>query len=246
MAINRRSEQEVRTIDGGASARVLTDASTDSKMLTVLEITLSEGEAIAYRTNDSHEESFLVRQGNVTFKYDGTKFDLTIGDCVYVAKGVPCGAEVGAGGSAQIITVCPHPSPERTVVDEPGLVESDPGENVMIRADIEPYDFAPGVKRVDMVGDFRGSTSTYWSELSFDPGASTPNHYHPAHEESMYCLEGNLSANYGDEDDIPLPAGDMFMCEPTIRHTTNNRSDAPGKLLAIHPVLNPPPRVIVD
>ena len=246
MPINRRPQQEIRTLDCGASARVLTSASTGSKMLTVLEITLSQGAGIAYRTNDSHEESFLVRSGDVRFKYNGSAFNLTVGDCAFVARGIPCGAEVSGNNDAVIISVCPHPDPARSVVDEPTLADSKPGDNVMIRAEIEPYDFAPGVKRVDMVGDFRGATSTYWSELAFDPGATTPNHYHPAHEESMLCIEGNLSAVYGDEDNIPLPAGDMFTCEPTVRHTTNNPSDGPGKLLAIHPVLNPPPRVLVD
>ena len=246
MPINRRSEQEVSTIEGGATARVLTSATTGSKMLTVLEITLAPGSGIGYRTNDSHEESFLVRSGDVRFKYDGSAFNLTAGDCVYVAKGIPCGAEASSDNDAVIISVCPHPNPVRSTAAEPALADASPGDNVMVRAEIEPYDFAPGVKRVDMVGDFRGAASTYWSELAFEPGATTPNHYHPAHEESMLCIEGDLSAVYGDEEGIPLPAGDMFMCEPTVRHTTNNLSDAPGKLLAIHPVLNPPPRVLVD
>ena len=246
MPINRRSEQEVSTIEGGATARVLTSSNTGSKMLTVLEINLAPGSGIAYRTNDSHEESFLIRRGDVRFKFDGSAFNLTAGDCVYVAKGIPCGAEASCENGAVIVSVCPHPDPERSTLDEPALTDAVPGDNVMIRADIEPYDFAPGVKRVDMVGDFRGATSTYWSELAFEPGATTPNHFHPAHEESMLCIEGNLSAVYGDDEGIPLPAGDMFMCEPTVRHTTNNLSDAPGKLLAIHPVLNPPPRVLVD
>lgn len=200
MPINRRSDQEIRTTLGGASARVLTHESTGSKMLTVLEITLTKDEVVSYQTNDSHEESFLVVTGDVKFNYDGKTFNLTSGDCVFVPKGVPYGFGSATEDSSCVIAVCPHPDPSGTAMDEPGLVASEPGDNVMVRAQIEPYDFAPGVKRVDMVGDFRGSTSTYWSELSFEPGAKTPNHYHPAHEESMYCLEGNLSAVYGDEE----------------------------------------------
>lgn len=246
MPINRRSDQEIRATVGGASARVLTHESTGSKMLTVLEITLTLEEVVSYQTNDSHEESFLVVAGEVKFNYDGKAFNLTSGDCVFVPKGVPYGFGSATEVPARVIAVCPHPDPSGTAVNEPEFVVAEPGDNVMIRSQIEPYDFAPGVKRVDMVGDFRGSTSTYWSELSFEPGAKTPNHYHPAHEESMYCIEGNLSAVYGDEENLPLPAGDMFTCEPTVRHTTNNLSDEPGKLLAIHPVLNPPPRVLVD
>ena len=44
----------------------------------------------------------------------------------------------------------------------------------------------------------------------------------------------------------PLAAGDVFLCEPTIRHGIYNTSDAEATLLAIHPVLNPPPRIEVD
>ena len=111
MPINRRSEQEVRTIEGGATARVLTSSNTGSKMLTVLEINLAPGSGIAYRTNESHEESFLIRRGDVRFKFDGSAFNLTAGDCVYVAKGIPCGAEASCENGAVIVSVCPHPDP---------------------------------------------------------------------------------------------------------------------------------------
>ena len=82
--------------------------------------------------------------------------------------------------------------------------------------------------------------------LTFQPGTKAPVHYHPAHEESMFCLDGRLSAVYAEDDDVRLDAGDVFTCEPTVRHTIGNTSDAAGTLLAIHPVLNPPPRVEVD
>ena len=62
----------------------------------------------------------------------------------------------------------------------------------------------------------------------------------------MFCIEGEMTAVYGDDEGLPLPAGDVFLCEPTIRHATNNPSSHPSKLLAIHPVLNPPPRVLCD
>ena len=62
----------------------------------------------------------------------------------------------------------------------------------------------------------------------------------------MFCLEGDLVAVYAGEDSVPLAAGDCFTCEVGVRHGIYNASKKPAKLLAIHPVLNPPPRVDVD
>jgi quercetin dioxygenase-like cupin family protein len=62
----------------------------------------------------------------------------------------------------------------------------------------------------------------------------------------MFCLEGDLSAVYADENNVQLEAGDYFTCEIGIRHGIYNASTAPARLLAIHPVLNPPPRIDVD
>ena len=97
-----------------------------------------------------------------------------------------------------------------------------------------------------MVGNFLGAESTYFSELTFQPGSVAPNHFHPSHEESMFCLEGNLTAVYDKENSIDLHAGDIFTCEIGVRHGIFNQSKSLGKLLAIHPVLNPPPRVDVE
>jgi quercetin dioxygenase-like cupin family protein len=115
-----------------------------------------------------------------------------------------------------------------------------------VRGDNEPYEFMAGISRYDMVGDFLGAASLYLSELIFQPGSIAPNHYHPTHEESMFCLEGDLVAVYADENNVALAAGDCFTCEVGIRHGVYNTSSKPARLLAIHPVLNPPPRIDVE
>ena len=33
----------------------------------------------------------------------------------------------------------------------------------------------------------------------------------------MFCLSGGLTAVYGEENDIPISAGDNFMCETGVR-----------------------------
>ena len=246
MGINRRGEQEISSPCSDVEIRTMSDHSTGSNMMTVLEISLQPGGATPYRANLSHEESWFIYSGDVTFIEGAARYSLTSGDCVLVAKGVGTSVENTGSEPARIVTMSPEPMVTHDEMDMPEVVDGSPGDNVLIRADYEAFEFAPGVMRVDMVDDSRGAKSSYFSELSFSPGTRTPNHYHPAHEETMFCIEGEMTAVYGDDEGIPLPAGDVFLCEPTIRHATNNPSSERSKLLAIHPVLNPPPRVMVD
>ena len=246
MGINRRGEQEINSPCSDVEIRTMSGHSTGSNMMTVLEISLQPGGSTPYQANNSHEESWFIYSGDVMFTEGHKRYSLTSGDCALVAKGVGTSVENTGVDPARIVTMSPDPSPERVEITAPEVSEGSPGDNVLIRAEYEAFEFAPGVMRLDLVDDSRGATSSYFSELQFSPGAHTPNHYHPAHEETMFCIEGEMSAVYGDDIGIPLPAGDVFLCEPTIRHATNNPSDAPSKLLAIHPVLNPPPRVMVD
>ena len=246
MGINRRGSQDVSSPCADVEIRTMSDSSTGSKMMTVLEVGLRPGGSTPYQANMSHEESWFIYSGDVVFTEGCVKYKLTSGDCVLVGKGIPVAVENVGDQAARIVTMSPDPSVVREEVEEPDIADGSPGNNVLIRAEYEAFEFAPGVMRVDMVDDSRGATSSYFSELQFSPGAHTPNHYHPAHEETMFCIEGEMTAVYGDDEGVPLPAGDVFLCEPLIRHATNNPSDAPSKLLAIHPVLNPPPRVMVD
>ena len=246
MGINRRGDQGTSSPCDDVEIRVLQDGSTGSGMMTVLEVTLAPGGSTPYQANVTHEESWFIYSGDVVFTEGVTRYSLTSGDCVLVAKGVGMSVENVGSEDARIITMSPDPSVVREEMEPVGVESGKPGSNVLIRAEYEAFEFAPGVMRVDMVDDSRGATSSYFSELSFSPGAHTPNHYHPAHEETMFCIEGEMTAVYGPETSLPLPAGDAFLCEPMVRHATNNPSAAPSKLLAIHPVLNPPPRVICD
>ncbi len=246
MGINRRGEQVVDSPCGDVEVRVLQDGSTGSEMMTVLEVLVGPGGSTPYQANVSHEESWFIYSGDVVFTEGSTRYSLTSGDCVLVAKGVGMSVENVGSEGARIITMSPDPQVVREEMDAGDVEDGSPGGNVLIRAEYEAFEFAPGVMRVDLVDDSRGARSSYFSELSFSPGAHTPNHYHPAHEETMFCIEGEMTAVYGPDDGVPLPAGDAFLCEPTVRHATNNPSSSPSKLLAIHPVLNPPPRVMCD
>ncbi|MEX0762899.1 MAG: cupin domain-containing protein [Dehalococcoidia bacterium] len=245
MALNRRSNQQSSSPFDGATMVTMTGSSTGSKMMTVSDLAMQPGVKTPYHIHPNTEESMFVVEGELEFRVDGHRFKATAGDCVLANRGKGHGVANVSDRPARFIAVYPSAAPEREVIDEPELKDATP-DSVSFRGRMEAFEFAPGITRFDMVGDFLGAESTYFSELTFQPGAVAPNHYHPSHEESMFCLSGNLTAVYADDDNVPLEAGDMFTCEPTVRHGIYNSSDAPGKLLAIHPVLNPPPRVEVD
>ena len=246
MTIVRRSDQQESSPMQGGRLLTMAGSPTGATMATVGDLTVQPGVRSGYHLHPNTEESIFVVDGEIEFRLGKSKFRASAGDCVLAPKGTGHGLENIGQSPARLITIYPTASPEREVLSDVAYDDVDPGPGVFVRGNVEPYEFSPGVSRYDMVGDFLGSSSTYLSELTFQPGSVAPSHYHPSHEESMFCLEGNLMAVYADDDRVPLATGDCFTCEVGIRHGIYNDSDLPGKLLAIHPVLNPPPRVDVD
>ncbi len=246
MTILRRKDQQSEDRYSGVTRRVLTGSDSGSTMLSVGDVVIQPGAKIPYHVHPNVEESMYVAEGDLVMKLDGKSFDISSGDCVLALKGIGHGLENISQNPARLITVFPDVSPEVEQVDFSDFKDEIPEKNVSFRSKMDGFEFAPGIKRFDIVGDFLGAESTYFSELIFEPGATSPNHYHPHHEESMFCYRGNLNAVYGENDNIPLEQGDMFTCEIGIRHTVNNLGNQQGTLLAIHPVLNPPPKVMVD
>lgn len=225
---------------------MMAGASTGAAMATVGDLTVQPGVKSAYHLHPNTEEAIFVVEGDMEFRIGSSRFRATTGDCVLAPQGIGHGLENVGDSPARLITIYPTATPEREALADVVYTDGDPGETVFVRGNVEPYEFFAGIERYDMVGDFSGAVSLYLSELIFQPGSIAPNHYHPSHEESMFCLEGDLTAVYAGENNVPLAAGDCFTCEVGIRHGIYNASAAPARLLAIHPVLNPPPRVDVD
>jgi quercetin dioxygenase-like cupin family protein len=246
MTVNKRNDQIISTPFKGASSALLTGIETGSKMLSVNEITLIEGAKSEYYEISNVEESLFVTEGKVTFRLENQVFIAYKGDCVLAKKSQGHGFENSGSSKAVIITVSPSVKVDKNIITEPDFSNKIPDQGFFDRSKNKPYEFAPGIMRHDMVGDFLGAESTYFSELIFDPGAIAPNHYHPKHEESMFCLDSKLNIVYAEENNISLNQGDMFTCEIAVRHGIFNDHKSEGKLLAIHSVLNPPPRIDVD
>ena len=225
---------------------LLAGAPTGATMATVGDLTVEPGRRSVYHLHPNTEESIFIVKGEMEFRVGSSRFRASSGDCVLAPQGVGHGLENVGDYPARLITIYPNANPQREALDDVAYTDGDPGPTVFVRGNVEPYEFFPGINRYDMVGDFLGASSTYLSELTFEPDSVAPNHYHPSHEESMFCLEGDLVAVYDDDNSVALAAGDCFTCEVGVRHGIYNASSAPATLLAIHPILNPPPRVDVD
>jgi putative monooxygenase len=221
-------------------------AATGSKMMTVGDLTLQPGVDTVYHIHPNTEESIFVVEGEVEMRLDGHKFRAKAGDCMVARRGLGHGIANAGDGLARFVVMYPSASPEREITEEPEWKSGAPDQGVFFRDRVESFEFTPGVSRYDMVGDFLGSESSYFSELTLQPGSTTQNHYHPAHEESMFCLSGTIDAVYEDDNNLQLNEGDLFLCEPGLRHGVYNDGDEVAVLLALHPVLNPVPRVDVD
>ena len=247
MTIVRRADQILEPRRPGVNRLVMAGPSTGATMITVSDLMIDPGATVPYHVHPNSEESMFLVEGELVGLLNGKRFRFSPGDCMIATQGLGHGFVNESDKPARVITMFPHTDPENTPMDDSEVVDGRPKSGVTFRSEAEPYEFFPGISRYDMVGDFSGAASTYMSELIFEPGAWAANHYHPAHEESMFCLSGGLTAVYGDENDIPLSAGDNFTCEIAVRHGVYSKpGTGGGRLLALHPVLNPPPRVEVD
>lgn len=235
--------------DNSSNGMIMTSLSgpeRGDKMITVKEIFMDPGAQIPVHAHPDSEETHFLIEGTLTAILDECEFEMNSRDCMIAPIGTQHGMKNESNKIARLLVMFPKINPKRTDVENLKVIPKIPENNVSFRKDMEPFEFAPGISRFDMVGDFIGAKSSYFSELNFSANSSAPNHFHPFHEESMYCLEGKLNAVYAEDDNIELNAGDMFTCEPEVRHGINNPFDGKGTLLAIHCVLNPPPRVECD
>jgi putative monooxygenase len=246
MTILRRADQEESSPMAGGKSLMMAGASTGAAMATVGDLTIEPGVRSGYHLHPNTEEAIFVVEGELEFRVGTSRFRASTGDCVLAPQGIGHGLENVGDTPARLITIYPTAEPAREALDDVEYTDGPPVATVYVRSNNEPYEFMAGISRFDMVGDFLGSASLYLSELIFEPGSIAPNHYHPGHEESMFCLEGDLVAVYADENNVALAAGDCFTCEVGIRHGIYNTSSKPARLLAIHPVLNPPPRIDVE
>ncbi|MDP6823534.1 MAG: cupin domain-containing protein [Dehalococcoidia bacterium] len=245
MSVNRRVDQEVVELMPGVTGRILANRSTGSEMLTITEATIAPGAEIGYHRHANADETIFVLEGSAEMVVDGHRFTAGPDDTVLTPRGRGHAVRNSGDSPLKFIAIFPIPDREIEPLDTPSEIVEGRVSSATFREVSEPIEFLPGVLRYEMAGDFIGAESTYFSELVFSPEGWTQTHYHPAHEEGIYCLSGEISAAFG-QDEVLLQAGDIYVPPPGVRHGNRNRSSAGARVLAIHPVLNPPPRVDVD
>lgn len=245
MGVNRRADQEIVDLQIGIRARILANQSTGSEMLTITEVSMELGTTIAYHQHSNSDETFFVVEGNAEMLVNGHRFTLGADDALLAQRGIGHSVRNVGTGPLKFISIFPVPDPRIELLNNPISVVNERISSAIFRSESAPVEFRAGVLRYEMVGDFNGAESTYFSELVFSPNARTTTHYHPAHEEGIYCLSGEISAAFGNQD-LVLTAGDILVPPPGVRHGNWNRSSDNARVFAIHPVLNPPPRVDVD
>jgi quercetin dioxygenase-like cupin family protein len=70
-------------------------------------------------------------------------------------------------------------------------------------------------------------------EITFDPGSGVDPHFHKAHSDSFYVLEGAIEFHVGDEVLHATP-GAYVLAPPNVVHWFRNVSDAPVRMLNLH------------
>jgi quercetin dioxygenase-like cupin family protein len=70
-------------------------------------------------------------------------------------------------------------------------------------------------------------------EITFDPGSGVDPHFHKAHSDSFYVLEGEAEFHVGDEVFHATP-GSYVLAPPHVVHWFRNVSDRPVRMLNLH------------
>lgn len=70
-------------------------------------------------------------------------------------------------------------------------------------------------------------------EITFDPGSGVDPHFHKAHSDSFYVLEGELEFHVGDNVVRATP-GAYVLAPPNIVHWFTNTGETPARMLNLH------------
>ena len=116
MGITRRIDQATSSPFSGNTTLDIVGGSSGSKMLTVRDLTLDPGASSPYHLHPNTEESIFVVEGELEFKVGNHRFTGNAGDCVLAPRGTGHGIANMSGQPVRVITVYPHPSPEREII----------------------------------------------------------------------------------------------------------------------------------
>lgn len=236
MTVIRKDEQTRIKYADGVEYYVANDKSNGATMLSVGVAIVAPGAAMPSCSVDA-ELSWLFVDGVFEFVRGNELFTLNAGDCIHMPADTVHSFKNTSSTEGRAVLFCLSASPKRT--ETPAASNPQPAADSNIYRRDESYEFFPGVHRVDVTGEHTGA-NCYMADCVLDVECvGIPRHYHPAHEEAMLVLDGEISYIYGD-DEVVCRTGDSFLAETKIFHGAKNKSGRKARMLAIHPLLNPP------
>ena len=155
---------------------------------------------------------YLV-EGELVAMLDGKRFRFAQGDCMIATQGRGHGFINESASLARMITMYPSVAPEMTPIDDSGVVDGRPESGVTFRSEAEAYEFFPRHcalrhgRRLRRCGiDIHVGTDIRVGRIG---AQSLP----PGSRGVDVLPQRRLTAVYGEENDIPISAGDNFLCE---------------------------------
>jgi len=241
VTILRRADQQKVELFPGVERYTIADAETGAAQLKIGDLFWAPGSSCDYHIHpeqDSEETQYII-EGEIEAIYEGRRFIVRAGDAILSPPHVPHGFANRSGATCRMITAFPTTNRSTQTVEEGPPSMGPLPRGIVFRRDVVPTMPWEGIARHDLVTAAQGATSTMICELVFEPGASIPPHVHPPTEEALFVISGELLAVDGDDEDIPLRAGDVCLAEAGVRHGLTNRSDEAAVLLALHPTTAP-------
>ena len=177
MAIHKKKDLLPDSSENGITMTSLSGPERGDNMITVKEIFIDPGAEIPVHLHPDTEETHFLIKGKLIAILGNNEFEMNSRDCMLAPAGMPHGMKNHSNETARLLIMFPKVSFGRESVENHSTTAGIPDKYVSIRKDMESFEFAPGIMRYDMVGDFSGATSSYFSELNFSPGASAPNHF---------------------------------------------------------------------
>ena len=70
--------------------------------------------------------------------------------------------------------------------------------------------------------------------IDITPGRHLETHVHADEDDAFYILEGEMTFELGDGEEIAAPPGTFVLVPPGVRHGFANHRDTPARILNLH------------
>jgi quercetin dioxygenase-like cupin family protein len=187
-----------------------------------------------------HSDAFYVLEGELVFHVAGETRSLPAGAFALAPPGLVHGFDVGEMGVRHLNMHTPgaaFAALSRARRDGVPFDSADgdafapPDDGGLPATEATVFGPDEGEQRGNIVKAARPELSLL--VLEFQPGSGVDPHFHKAHSDSFFVLEGELEIHVGDEV-VSAVAGTYVLAPPHVVHWFRNVSDAPARFVNIH------------